>query len=196
MAHHLAELMTEAESGSSVSARSKARREATDTIIKIWESRASVPGGIFPLAKYREVLKGIQRLQPGREISTYFELIYGEEQDLLAAGLIDGFQRLIISLLLMKMDPADRLQDIDSTVLDALTDTEYQLLTTFQEWEKVVQPLPKKSPRRRRASKGAHLAADKPEELAAKLVDDLTITLARLRGLLQEDDVTGKKVKS
>lgn len=44
MAHHLAELIDEAESGSTPAERLRARKSATETILKIWEHRASLPG--------------------------------------------------------------------------------------------------------------------------------------------------------
>jgi hypothetical protein len=54
MAHHLAELINKAENGATGTERVRARKNATETILKIWEHRASLPGNAYPLAPYSE----------------------------------------------------------------------------------------------------------------------------------------------
>jgi len=44
MAHYLAELIDEAENSSTVAKRTRARKEAATTILKIWDHRSSLPG--------------------------------------------------------------------------------------------------------------------------------------------------------
>ena len=64
MAHHLAELINKAENGATGTERVRARKNATETILKIWEHRASLPGNAYPLAPYKDILKVLDRLRP------------------------------------------------------------------------------------------------------------------------------------
>lgn len=57
MAYHLAELIDQAENGVTAAERSRARENATEVIVKLWEHRASLPGKAYPLAPFKEVLR-------------------------------------------------------------------------------------------------------------------------------------------
>ena len=81
MAHYLAELIGEAENGSTAAKRTSARKEAIETILKIWDHRTSLSGTAYPLTKYRDVLKGIDRLQPGSDLFGYFGLYADNKRD-------------------------------------------------------------------------------------------------------------------
>jgi hypothetical protein len=64
MAQHLAELIDEAESGTTEGQRLKARKLATETILKVWEHRACVPGKVYPLKDSEHVLEVLELLRP------------------------------------------------------------------------------------------------------------------------------------
>src|SRR5687767_11542563 len=55
MAHYLAELIDKAENGGTAAKRLRAHKSATETILKIWEHRTSLPGKAYPLAPYKDV---------------------------------------------------------------------------------------------------------------------------------------------
>src|SRR5258705_10014373 len=57
MAHHVAELIKDAETAPSGEKRSRASKRATETILKIWEHRELLPSYAYPLARYNEVLR-------------------------------------------------------------------------------------------------------------------------------------------
>ena len=64
MAHHLAELIDKAERGQTEADRLQAQKTATETILKVWEHRRSLPGKTYPLASYENVLKVLDVLRP------------------------------------------------------------------------------------------------------------------------------------
>ena len=80
MAHHLAELIHEAENGANGEIRSKVRKEATETILNIWRHRASLPGKAYPLALYKDVLQVLGRLRPTENPFPYFGVQYEFEK--------------------------------------------------------------------------------------------------------------------
>src|SRR5438552_13165247 len=58
LAHHVAELIYDAEHATAdPKARREAQKRATETILKIWDHRANLPGHANPLARYREILE-------------------------------------------------------------------------------------------------------------------------------------------
>lgn len=61
MAHHLAELMTDAENGEDPAARSVATRQAVETILRVWSHRATYHK-INPLADLMPVLSVLRTL--------------------------------------------------------------------------------------------------------------------------------------
>ena len=63
MAHYIAELMSAAEETNDPEERSKAQEKCCETILKLWEHRASLPHGAGPLANLENVLKAIESLQ-------------------------------------------------------------------------------------------------------------------------------------
>jgi len=185
MAHYLAELIGEAESGSTAVKRTKAHKEAVETILKIWDHRTSLPGKAYPLTQYKDVLKGIDRLQPDSNLLGYFGRYADNKRDQLAADLFNGFSRLIIALLLMKIAPGEKSVDVDPTVIEALSDKEMQVLTALQEWDKLFELTSKDTGRGRKSKKGSDRTKINLGEAAIRLVDSITATLVELRSELQ-----------
>src|SRR6266478_1159297 len=104
MAHHIADLINAAEKERSPVKRRRAEKEATETILKIWEHRESLPSHAYPLARYEDLFKVLDRLQPSDNPFRYGQDL-GTRTDQLAANLFDNLSRLIICLLLMKRHP-------------------------------------------------------------------------------------------
>jgi len=63
MAHHLAELMEEAARESDLELRLKAQNQAVETILRVWERRASLPRNADPLTRYARIVDLLVQLE-------------------------------------------------------------------------------------------------------------------------------------
>jgi hypothetical protein len=185
MAHHLAELIDKAENGATGTERVRARKNATETILKIWEHRASLPDNAYPLAPYKELLKVLDRLRPDDNPFRYFGPPAETKRERLAADLFDSLSRLIIALLLMKLPPREESTQVDAAAIEALSETERHVLTALQQWSELFVSTSKGSGRTRRGKKGA-AAKVNLDAAAVSLIDSITTTLVELRSELQE----------
>jgi hypothetical protein len=186
MAHHLAELIDKAENGVTPDERSKAHKNATKTILMIWEHRASLPRKAYPLAPYEELLKLLDRLRPGANPFRYFGPPAETKRDHLAAELFDGLSRLIIALLLMKLPSGAESANVDTAAIEALSETEQHVLAALQRWGELFAPMPESSRRTRTGKKSSDAAKVNLDEAAVGLIDKIMTTLVELRGRLQE----------
>lgn len=185
MAHHLAELIDNAENGATATERSRARKNATETTLKIWEHRASLPDNAYPLAPYKDILKVLERLRPTDNPFRHFGPPDETKRERLAADLFDGLARLIIALLLMKLPPGEESTQVDAAAIEALSETERHVLTALQQWSELFISTPKGSGRTRRGKRGGGATVNL-NKAAVSLVDSITTTLAELRRELQE----------
>ena len=186
MAHHLAELIDKADNGATAAERLRARKSATETILKIWEHRASLPGNAYPLAPYEELLKVLDRLRPDDNPFRYFGPPAETKREQLAADLFDGLSRLIIALLLMKLPPGEESAKVDAAAIEALSETEQHVLRALQQWSDLFAPTPKSSERTRKGKKRGSGATVNLNKAAISLIDSITTTLVELRRELQE----------
>jgi hypothetical protein len=184
MAHHLAELIDKAENGVTAAERSRARKNTAETILKIWEHRATLPREAYPLAPYKELLKVLDRLRPDDNPFRYFGPPAETRREQLAANLFDSLSRLIIALLLMKVSDLEEAVKVDNAVVDALSETEQRVLTAIQQWSDLFAPLPKSSRRTRKSKQGGGARVNL-NKAAVSLIDSITTTLAELRSELQ-----------
>jgi hypothetical protein len=185
MAHHLAELLDKAENGATATERLRARKNATETTLKIWERRALLPGNAYPLAPYKDILKVLDRLRPADNTFRYFGPPAETKRDRLAADLFDSLSRLIIALLLMKLPPGEDPTRVDAPAIEALSETEQHVLTALQQWSELFAPTSKSSERTRK-NKGDKAAKVNLTEAALQLIDSTSTTLVELRSELQE----------
>lgn len=186
MAHHVAELMDRADHGSTASERSKAYKDATETILKIWDHRTSLPGNTYPLAPYTEILKTIELLKPNDNPFWYAFSQGKEKRQHLAASLFDSFLRLIIALLLMEVPLRQRTATADRTATDALTEAEQRVLTAILQWGDLFNLV---SQPRQKARKGHEKGAGKEvglEEASIELIGKLASTLAELESEIKK----------
>jgi hypothetical protein len=185
MSHHVAELIDKAENGVTAAERVRARKLATETILKIWDHRASLPANIYPLAPYKDVLKVLDRLQPNnnpfRHISRYGETKRAQ----CAADLFDSLSRLIIALLLMEIPSGEESVPVDTPASEALSETEQQVLTTIQRWDELFEPTSENvgGTREQEASDSVRVNLD---EAAIQLIERIMTTLTELRSKLQK----------
>lgn len=184
MAHHLAELIDEAENGPTAENRSEAHKDAVDTIVRIWEHRASLPGKAYPLAPYGDVLKVLNSLRPDSNPFPYFQWRGGSRREQLAAVLFDDFSRLIIALLLTKLPSEEKPAELDSAAAVALDETELHILTALHQWGELFKPTVESTSRRRKGKKTSDAEVNL-DESAIDLIDSITATLDALRDELQ-----------
>jgi len=191
MAHHLAELIDEAEHGATVGKRATAQKRATETILKVWEHRLSLPGAVHPLAQYKDVLPILERLRPDNNPYRFYRHDYKDKKDQLAAILFDNFTRLILALLLMKAHSLEEKKVMDGVAIEALSDEEQRVLSDIQEWFAIF-PKNSDTPERNRKGKKGKKAGDVSKvdlnEAAVRLIDDLMTTLVELRAEFQLPD--------
>jgi hypothetical protein len=186
MAHHLAELIDKAENGVIAAERIRARKSATETILKIWEHRASLPGKAYPLAPYKDVLMVLDQLRPDDNPFRHFGHPVETKKEQLAAALFDGLSRLIIALLLMKVTPKEEPTDVGEAAIEALSETEQRVLTALQQWSELFAPASKNPGRTRKGKRGSGGATVDLNEAAVSLIDGITATLTELRSELQQ----------
>jgi hypothetical protein len=187
MAFHLAELISTAENDSSVALRSKARKEATEIIIKLWERRANLPGNAYPLAPYKHVLRVLDRLAPGENPFLYFNH-YESKRDQLCAELFDNLTRLVISLLLMKVVPTTtRPAKVNVAPIETLDEAELQVWKSITQWVELLE-IEDKNSQAKRAKKAdkSHVDQINYEKIALSLIGSISTTLAELEGELKK----------
>jgi len=197
MAHHLAELINEAENGATAAKRSGASKKATETILKIWDHRLSLPGAAYPLAPYKDILAVLQRLRPDDNPFRYFSPHTATKRDQLAAGLFDTLTRLILALLLMRLPPDTRSINIDGPAIEALSDEEQYVIKAIKQWADLFASKPRTSARKRKTKKDNDIAKINLSEVAVRLLDSIAATLVDLRNELQiTDKSAGKPLSS
>ena len=141
MAQHIADLIKTAEKEKSAVKRKRAQKEATETILKIWEHRESLPSYAYPLARYEDLFKVLDRLLPSENPFRSDQDV--GRTDLLAASLFHDLSHLIICLLLMKPLSLDTAAPVDEAVLAALSEDERHVWGSLQKWFEIF--LPKKT---------------------------------------------------
>lgn len=184
MAHHLAELIDKAENGQTEAGRSQAQKTATETILKVWEHRRSLPGKAYPLASYENVLKVLDVLRPSNNPFWRFSHHGETKRDQLAADLFDGLSRLIVALLLMGSPLEEKPTTVNTAAIDALSETEQYMLTTLQQWGELFVAQSDHTEETGRSDEG-DTKVDL-NEAAVQLIDRITAVLDELRTELQK----------
>ena len=90
MAHHLASLIEEAKNSDDT--QSKAKRDAVDLIMKLWEHKSSLPGTADPMSQLKRAIEVIERIGP--DSSPYFRQSQDKREQGLAT-LFDGLRQLV-----------------------------------------------------------------------------------------------------
>lgn len=185
MAHHLAELIHEADKGATRAERLRANRIAVETILKIWDRRASLPGNSYPLAAYSDVAKIVTALKP--DANPFIRVITDSRRSLeqIAADLFDALSRLVILLLLMKGPIVRIRRKVNPSAFKALNPVEQYQLNALRQWVDLLQLPAKSQPRVHKSRNVNTLAAGRLKEASFKLIDRTTSILAELRKEIQ-----------
>lgn len=185
MAHHLAELMNEAETGKTEATRSKARKDATETIIKIWKHRASLPGNVYPLAPYKDLLQVLEQLQPSRNSFSNFGRTSISKKDQIVKSLLESINRLSIVISLIKIPAENRLSNVDPTVTQALDQDEELLLNSIQRLSIFLNT--QRNNRKSKKNKDEASSDGNLNDVVIDLVDEIDDTLEELRNELKNN---------
>lgn len=185
MAHHVAELMQQSKTASTAAQRAKARRAASETILKIWQHRTSLSGNAYPLARYDEILKVLKLLRPEDNPFKHFGHHANAKREELAATLFDRLSRLIMALLFMSLRFDGSPKKANAAAFKALSTTEKKLLTELRRWSELFAPMAKQSKSTRNGKKedGTKVSLN---EVAVQLIDSISNTLVGLRKELQK----------
>ncbi len=105
LAHHVAELIHDAEYAKDPKARREAQKRASDTILKIWDHRANLPGHANPLARYREILEVLSELRP--DTNDWFARM-GRSKGGMIGNLYRRFPKLLKALVLLNLPRSGR----------------------------------------------------------------------------------------
>jgi hypothetical protein len=186
MSHHLAELIDKAKNGKTAAKRTEAGRQATETILQIWEHRRSLPGRSYPLAPLNEVLTVLHRLRPEANPFGIYRQYGDTKTDHCAAILFDGLMRLVIVLLLMRIPGDEYSNNTSNSATEALSDEEQQVLRAILGWYEFFTPKATNSTgRQKRKKKGAGDSVDL-RKVAIQIINQIEPTLAELRDELQQ----------
>ena len=175
MAHHLAELINASENGETEDDCLRAKENAMETILKLWEIRAALPGNAYPLAAYRDILKILDRLRI--DDSSFLFLIdrFNGEMKSFAAKIFKELSLLIGVVLLMHISSQDQSVTVNISVEKALDKSERELLTALNHWKESVLFSASFS-----ETSGSAIESN-PESIAIQLIDSITTDLEGLR---------------
>jgi hypothetical protein len=177
MAHHVAELITEAKRQRAGPTRRRAEKEATETILNIWEHREALPGHAYPLARYEDLFRILDRLQPNDNPFRYSQ-DGASKTDELTAVLFHQLSRLVICMLLLKPLSLYTLKTIDEAVLNALSEEERRVWDALNKWNELF--IPKQKP------EGAARDGEKPSRRKIDLKKVVLQLVGETRGSLAE----------
>ncbi len=80
MAHHVAVLIVVAKEAETPAERAIAEDRAVETVLKLWEHRAALPGQAYPLAQFKGILELLSKLTP--DANPWQQQVLGERQQL------------------------------------------------------------------------------------------------------------------
>ena len=129
MAHHLAEVMREAENAEE-SNKELAREQAVELILKLWSHRQSLPGGASPLNDLKTVMSVIGQL--GQAASPY-QRYSADETEKLLAKIFDGLRLVVAHGILLIAGTKELPDDLDAAG-PFLNDEEQQFIGAVKGW--------------------------------------------------------------
>lgn len=128
MAHHIAELITDAERTTEPEAKRKKEIQAAETISKVWQHRSAYENRINPLHEFKPILQVLRTLDPDRNVwITNFARSDGNA----FAQVYDALRRLVILMVLRKS--GDVCQAASATDAHQNED-EKEIIATINAW--------------------------------------------------------------
>ncbi len=181
MAHHVAELIDEARVGAPGRKRVAAEKQATETILRIWEHRENLPHGAYPLAPFKDLMKFLDLLQPNNNPYRFSQL---STTDRLAALLFDRLSRLIILLLLLRLEEPSKPSQASRAAVKAMNDEEQGILKSLNAWVGVLllaRNDGKTKTARKNTKRSPKLEAKARRDFIIQLIDESANMLTDLR---------------
>ena len=129
MAHHLAEVMQQAESAEGGDKES-AREQMVDLILKLWSHKRSLPKGAYPLNDLETVMSVVGRLCP--EASPYRWHSSDETEELLAR-IFDGLRLVVVHGAVLISETRGIPDDLES-VAPFLEEDERKFIEIVESW--------------------------------------------------------------
>lgn len=172
LAHHIAELIRDAQDAPDQHTRRRAAELATEAILKVWGHRADLPGNVNPLAHYREALKTLLELKPPNNGSLKFLSHFSGDP---VVTLVRRLPRLVEALVILpsaRSNPSH--PTTSSAVKNFLTDEENSLLNRLQVRIRVIGREDDEHP-------SAKTDLQRFEGAANKLIDDTIDDLRKIR---------------
>lgn len=137
LAHHLAELMVEAERTTG-SAKAEAETRAADLILRLWARRHNLPAAADPLGDYREAIAVLSRLKPDRNPWATYDRNGGPER--VFHDLFDCMARVVVCCLLMTVARPPR--EVAPAEEAAMEREELALREYLDWWNEAIRPAP------------------------------------------------------
>ena len=129
MAHHLAEVMQEAENAEE-GYKELARERAVDLILKIWSHKRSLPNGAYPLNDLETVMSVVGRLSPA---ASPYRWHGSDETEKLLATIFDGLRLVVAHGVILISETRGIPEDIDAAA-PFLDEDERQFIEAVEGW--------------------------------------------------------------
>ncbi len=188
MAFHVAELIDASENGKTEDEREEARKVAVETILKIWERRSSVPGNAYPLARYKDILKILDRVQ-----SDHFPYISLAGQadvknEEFVGGIFNELLYLFLTVLLMRLPSGCEPEKADTAAVNALSEEELKIFIHLSDRYDCLRADFDVS--NCNSGEDNESPDEKLDRLSQQLIDIITEKLIELRRGLEKDTIS------
>ena len=175
MAHHLAELMDNADKASGKK-KTKIESEAVNTILSLWAHRRALPEEVDPLGGYRKAIMVLEQFAP--DSNPWARLQDRSEQIHALRDMFDSLARIMVSSILLTTSAiSPQASEIKST---SMSETEKRLLILLNQWN---QYLPPRTPDIILQYYGDSDSDKQDETKTADLSDDQLLKLAIIENL-------------
>ena len=129
LAHHLAEVMTEADHAVGP-AKAASEAQAVDLVLKLWAHRRALPEPVDPLGGYRKAVEVLGRLVP--EANPWAYRRRPETYDALLHEMFELLGRIVLAGLLLTQ--VSRARPVTAEESKGLEEEEVYLQSVFEQW--------------------------------------------------------------
>ena len=141
LAHHLAEVMAEADRGVGP-AKTAAEARAVELVLKLWAHRRALPEAADPLGGCRKAIEVLGRLAPEANPWTHFSRPHTSGG--LLREMFQTLSRIVLAGLVLTHD--SRARPVTAEESKGLAEEEIYLQSVFEQW-KALSPLPRRRPK-------------------------------------------------
>lgn len=170
LAHHLAELISEAERAVGP-AKAAAEQKAVDLILKLWTHRRALPEPVDPLGGYRNAIAVLSRLVP--DADPWGRLHRDEPYEELLHEMFQALSRIVLGGILLTQ--FTRARSISEAEARALGEEEAFLQAELERWMSFVTA-PPQTPKVQIKIVDPNAAEDTEEPNSCPTVDDNDVT--------------------